>query len=484
MRISTAMFHQQSITSMLNAQSQLDETQQQLATGRRMLNPSDDPAASSQALSLRQTVATTEQYQNNADTATARLNLEESSLTGVGNVLQRVRELALKSNNADLTNSDRHAIAVEMRQNFDALVGLANTRDANGEYLFSGYNTQTQPFNVNANKVSYMGDQGSRFLQIGESDQVATGDSGWNVFMNIPTGNGNGLFVTAPGPNNSGSGAIDPGTVVDQNTWKPDSYTISFPTADTYEVRDSAGGLVPGASGAYSSGDAIAFRGIQTTITGDPIVGDSFTITSVGPNPTNSGTGAMNHSTVVDSTAWQQDIYTLSFSSANDYQIQDSAGKLVGNGTYQSGNPITFRGIRTSITGAPAIGDSFVIAPGTQQDVFSTINTLATTLENTSGPQTNSTVANAVSRAIQDLDQAHARTLDTRSAIGSRLNRVSNAKDSNEGFSIQLHSTLSTLEDLDYTTAVSTLNLQTLGLQAAQQAYVKVSGLSLFSHLG
>ncbi|CAK0771059.1 flagellar hook-associated protein 3 FlgL [Gammaproteobacteria bacterium] len=482
MRISTAMFHQQSIASMLNAQSQLDETQQRLSTGRRMLNPSDDPAAASRSLQLRQAVATTAQYQNNADAATARLNLEESSLTGVGNVLQRVRELALKANNPGLADSDRRSLAVEIRQNFDALVGLANTRDANGEYLFSGYNTQTEPFKVNADKVTYLGDQGSRFLQVGESDQVATGDSGWDVFMNVPTSGGNGLFVTGPRPSNNGSGAIEPSTVIDSGAWKPDQYTLSFPTTDSYEVRDSAGGLT--ANGVYKSGDAISFLGIQTTVTGAPAAGDSFTIASIGSNPNNTGNGAIGRSTVLDSSAWKQDIYTLSFTALNAYQIKDSSGSVVGVGNYQSGKPITFNGVQTSITGAPAVGDNFVISPATRQDVFSTLNALASTLEHATGEHTGSMVASAVSRALQDTDQAHSRLLDTRAAIGSRLNRVTNAKDSNENFSIQLNSALSTLEDLDYTTAVANLNLQTMGLQAAQQAYVKVSGLSLFSHLG
>ncbi|CAK0774607.1 flagellar hook-associated protein 3 FlgL [Gammaproteobacteria bacterium] len=482
MRISTAMFHEHTISSILNDQSKIEETQNRLATGRRMLSPADDPAAATRALDLRRAIATNDQYQKNADAATSRLNLEESSLVGVGNILQRVRELALQANNADLNNSDRQSIAVEVRQSFDALVGLANTRDPNGEYLFSGYNTNTQPFKLNASKVTYMGDQGSRFLQIASSDQVATGDSGWDVFMDIATGNGNGVFVTAPITNNNGSATIEPGIVTNLDDWLPDTYSLEFTADDTYEIKDSAGGSV--ITGNYRSGDAISFRGIQTSITGLPVLGDRFTIASVGPNPNNTGTGFMERSTVVDSSAWKQDIYTLSFSSATMYQVKDSAGKVVNHGSYQSGKPITFNGIQTKITGIPAINDSFVIAPAAKQDIFSTLNTLAYTLENATDEKASAMVANTVSRTLEDIDHAHIRVLDTRSAIGSRLNRISSAQDINNYFSIQLSSSLSELEDLDYTTAVSTLNLQTLGLQAAQQAYVKVSGLSLFNRLG
>jgi len=481
MRIATARVYENGISGILKAQVKLDKTQQQLATGRQILNPSDDPAAMARVLELRQEIANTDQYQKNSDVAIARLNLEESALISASDILKRVRNLAIQANHAGLADSDRQTLALEVRQSFEELVGLANTRDANGEYLFGGYDSLTKPFTVNNHKVSYAGDQGSRFIQIGPEDQVASGDSGWEVFMDIPTVNGNGVFVTAPAPQNNGGGIIDPGVIVNLSDWRQDKYTLSFTTDDTYEVRDSKGELISG--GGYRSGDNIEFRGIKTAITGTPIVGDSFTIAAIGPNTQNKGSAILHHSTVVDSSEWKQDIYTLSFSSERGYQIQDNAGTVVEVGNYQNGRPITFRGIQTKITGIPAVGDKFVISPGTKQDVFSTINTLATVLENATGLQSNTNVSSAVAQAIQDIDFAHNRVLDTRAAIGSRLNRISNAKDGNSYLSIQLNSSLSTLEDLDYSSAVSKLNLQTLGLQTAQQAYIKIVGMSLFDHL-
>lgn len=481
MRISTAMSYERGVNGILNAQVKLDKTQQQLATGRQILNPADNPSDSTRVLELRQAIANTDQYQKNADSATSRLNLEESALMSASDILKRVRTLAIQANHAGLADSDRRSLALEMRQGFDALLGLANTRDANGEYLFAGHDTLTEPFTANNYKVAYMGDQGQRFIQVGPDDLVATNDSGWNVFFDIPTVNGNGVFVTAPAPQNSHGASIDPGIVTNLSDWQQDNYTLSFTGENTYEVRDSAGGIIT--QGAYRSGDEINFRGIQTAITGTPIVGDNFTIAATGPNPKNQGAAILHQSTVVDSTAWKQDIYTLSFSSTRSYQVTDSAGAIIDIGNYQNGRPITFRGVQTKITGTPAVGDKFVLSPGTKQDVFSTINTLATVLENATGLQSNTNISTAVAQAIQDIDHADNRVLDTRAAIGSRLNRISNAKDGNNYFSIQLNSSVSTLEDLDYTSAVSKLNLQTLGLQTAQQAYVKVVGMSLFQYL-
>ena len=482
MRISTTMFQQQSIASILDTASTLQHTQNQLATGKRVITPSDDPAAASRVLQLQQAITSSGQYQSNGNAATARLNLEDSALSSTNTLLTNVRNLALQANNPGLADSDRKSIAVQIRQDFNQLVSLSNTQDANGEYLFAGDNTKTQPFTVNANQVTYHGDQGSRSMQIGSSDEIATGDSGWNVFMNIPTGNTNGVFVTSPGAHNSGSASIDTGSVVDSNAWVPGTYSISFPTSSSYEVHDQTGALVT--NGTYTSGSPIAFRGIQTSISGKPGAGDNFSVSSIGASPNNTGTGIMSGSTVVDSSALQPNVYTVSFSASNNYDITDNLGKVVGTGTYQSGQPITVNGIQTSIQGAPQAGDSFVIAPPAQQDVFATINTLASTLENATGPQAASTVANVVTSSLQNLDSAQARIADTRSAVGARLNRITSAQDSENYFSLQLTSAKSTLQDVDYTTAVSSLNLQTVGLQAAQQAYVKISGLSLFSHMG
>ncbi len=481
MRISTTQFQQQSIDAMQNATSVLQHTQGQLATGKQMLTPSDNPDAASNVLELQQAITTSGQYQSNGDIATNRLNLEDSTLSNVNNVLMNIRDLALQANVPGQTTSDHQAIAAQMRQDLEQLVSLGNTKDANGEYLFAGSKTQTQPFTVNANKVTYHGDQASRSVQVGTANQVAIGDSGWNVFMNIPTGDTNGVFMTGPKADNNGSGTIDAGTVVDQKAWVPDTYHISFSSPSSYQVLNSGGSLV--ASGTYTSGSAIAFDGVQTKISGTPAAGDSFTIAGIGANPANTGSGVLDHSIVVDSTAMKPDIYTLSFPSQGDYQIVDSTGAVVKIGTYQSGDPINFNGIQTKITGAPNAGDRFVIEPPAQQDIFSTVNTMATTLEDSRGIQTSSSIASAVSNALQNIDSAQTRVSDIRATVGARLNRVSSAQDSENYFSVQLSAAKSKLSDLDYTTAISTLNLQTVGLQAAQQAYVKVSNLSLFNYL-
>lgn len=191
MRISTGQIYQQGVISMLDKQASLAKTQQQLATGERILAPSDDPSAAAHVLQLNQVIETTAQYQRNANLADVRLGLEENTLSDVGDILQRVRELAVRANNDTLSAGDRLAIAHEVRVSLDGLLQLSNTKDANGEYLFSGYQIDTQPFSDDGSgNFSYNGDQGARKLQIGPNRQVAVGDAGDAVFMRVDDGAG------------------------------------------------------------------------------------------------------------------------------------------------------------------------------------------------------------------------------------------------------------------------------------------------------
>ena len=300
MRLSTSQIFQQGVTAMLNNQAELAKTQQQLATGKQILAPSDDPAAATRILGLNQIIETTSQYQRNADYAETRLAMEESVLTEVGDVLQRIRELSVRANNDTVSASDRQSMAAEVRINIESLVYLANSTDANGEYLFSGFKTDTEPFADNgAGNFTYAGDQGQRSLQIGAKRQVSVGDSGADVFM---------------------------------------------------KVDDCAG-----------------------------------------------GTGSM-------------------FSALYDFVVDLEAN-------------------------TPS----------------------ATTLTR--------------------LDSAMDVVLDTRASIGARLNSIDGQRNANDSFSLLLQENRSTLEDLDYAEAVSQFEQQLLALQASQQSFVKIQGLSLFNYL-
>jgi flagellar hook-associated protein 3 FlgL len=276
-RISSAGFHTTAIERILAQQTLLSKTQSQVASGKRNQSPADDPVAAAGIADLQRSTAGLEQYERNSVTLRNRLGMAEQALADVGNLLQRVRELAVQANSAALDSVARGAIASEVRARVQELQGMANQRDASGEYLFAGYSVNTRPFSRGASSVSYAGDQGVRYLQIAPDQRVADSFSGHDVFMNIPEDNG--TFATAEGVHN-GSGSIDNGRVFNQAAWVRDTYTITFVTPATWEVRNSASALV--ASGAYVPESAIAFNGAQVMISGAPAAGDTFVAAPAG----------------------------------------------------------------------------------------------------------------------------------------------------------------------------------------------------------
>ncbi|RLJ16753.1 flagellar hook-associated protein 3 [bacterium endosymbiont of Escarpia laminata] len=188
LRISTNMLFEKGISSMLEQQTKLSHTQDQISSGKRILSPKDDPAGSAYLLDLKSSISRVDQYQDNADRARARLELEETALASVGNILHRVHELAIQGQTDTLTGDQRRDIAAEVRQLNEGLLSLANTKDSNGEYIFAGYAADQPPFsNPVDGTFVYSGDMGSRQLQIAADRRIQDRDNGFDVFMNLDT---------------------------------------------------------------------------------------------------------------------------------------------------------------------------------------------------------------------------------------------------------------------------------------------------------
>jgi flagellar hook-associated protein 3 FlgL len=400
MRLSTVQIFQQGVNAILDRQFELNQTQQQIASGRRVSSPADDPIAAVQILDISEDLERVDQFQRNGSLAETQLALTETTLADVGNVLQRVRELVVQANNATQDAGARRAIAVEVEQRLQELVDLANTRDANDEYIFAGFQSRSRPFEQSGGQVVYQGDEGQRFLQVGADAQVAVREPGSGIFVDVPVGNGR--FAIAADPGNSGTGVAQ----------------------------------VTAATGSY--------------------VADDYTISFSQPTP--------------------QDPVT--------YEVTDGSAAVVASGSYTAGEPITFNGASVTIEGAPADGDSFSIGTARRQDLFSTLSAIADALNGAEdSPAGGAAVNNALNSGLRNLDQGLEVILGKRADIGARLNRVETQRAMSEDFALQLKETLSDVQDLDYAEAISRLNLQLVALQAAQQTFVRVQGLSLFNFL-
>jgi flagellar hook-associated protein 3 FlgL len=384
-RISTNGFHSRATREMLAQQTKLSRTQTQVSTGKRIQSPADDPVATARIIDLQRTQSQNEQFAKNAISVRNRLQVGEQALSDVGSLLQRVRDLAVQANSAALDAGSRAAIATEVSARVQELQDIANRRDANGEYLFSGYSGQTRPFSRGGAGVAYAGDQGTRSLQIAPDQKVADGFSGQRVFMDITQANG--TFTTQLGVH-TGTGSIDIGTVTNAAAWVPDTYTLRFVTPDTWEVVNSA-----------------------------------------------------------------------------------SAS-------------ITFSGVQVAVSGQPAAGDSFIIAPAGKESLFRSLDELVTTLRTgVDDPQSRARLNTEISSALAQIDAGLDVAINLRAEIGSRLSGIDAAEESRESLDAELSLSLSELQDVDYAEAITRLNQQMVGLQAAQAAYTRMAQLSLFDYL-
>lgn len=194
MRISTNTLYELGVSAIQQRTADLIKTQQQLASGRRILTPSDDPVGASQALELNQSLSVTEQYKSNIAHADSQLSLEDTVLAGVTRVLQDAKVTAVNAGNPTLSSANLGALATELRGRYQELLGLANSKDGQGQYMFAGFKGTTQPFTQSSGAGVYAGDQGQRAVQISGSRQVTTTDSGQDVFK--PGVTGQDVFAT------------------------------------------------------------------------------------------------------------------------------------------------------------------------------------------------------------------------------------------------------------------------------------------------
>jgi flagellar hook-associated protein 3 FlgL len=394
MRISTLGFQTDASNQMQSLEAEITQTQTELSTGISLQNAADNPAAMVQVTQLNTQISASQQYQTNGSTVNSNLQIEEQSLSDATTTMQSARDLAVEANDSALTSAQRQDIATQLQQLQQQLVSTANSTDSNGNYLFAGEATTTQPFTQSGSQVTYNGSTSVSQVQISANQLISSGDSGANVFMNIP--GGNGTFTTAVGANNTGTATIDTGTVADASQWVPDTYTITF------------------------------------------------------TDPT-------------------------------DYTVTNSEGATVSNGTYTTPGTITFNGISTTVSGTPAAGDTFTVAPAGTVSAFATISNLITTLNN---PNLSSAQISAqVGTALEQMDAAVSNFSDVSAGVGARINAITAANTTATATQTTMTGQVSSLQDVDYAAATTQLSTQELALQAAQESYASIAKMSLFSYL-
>lgn len=411
MRITTSQIFQRGLSNLLVQQGKMLKLQQQLSSQKKIQYPSDDPLVAIQGDLLRQTINFTNTYQQNRQAAEAALTFEESILSNSISVLQKLRELQVQGANNSLSLPDREAIAAEAQSLLNQLQDLGNSQDSDGNYIFSGSQTTTQPFTINSSgQYVYNGDETQRFQVISSGMQVALNDNGSGIFMAIP--NGNGFFTVAQTATpNTGNSYASTGSVVNAAAYIPDNYTIQF-------VLNSSNQLVVMVSG-VASGSVIPPDG----------------------NP-------------------------------NDAPL------------YEDGGAIDFNGIELVISGTPQPGDAYAINPAQNQSIFATVAKMVANLGNPFTTAADKAATQTINNQImEEIDAALTNILTFEGQLGARLNQVDLADQINSDIIGVSQETLIAVEDVNLAEVAVQLNLEEVYLQAAQQSFARIQGLTMFKYI-
>jgi flagellar hook-associated protein 3 FlgL len=517
MRVTTAQIFDSGTRGIGRNQFDLYKIQNQLSTGRRVLTPEDDPIGASQALVLSQTKGVSEQLLKNQDTARGKLGVVEGQLTSLSDLLQNVRERLVQAGNTTLSNSDRSYIAQELEARFSELLGIANSQDGAGNYLFSGYQGATKPFGLTADGAEYFGDAGKRLLQVEGSRQLPTNVTGSELFETIRSGNG--TFETSTSGNileNVGAASISvsafDGALLDiqvpsgfgefEIRFSEDSG--GYPQYQVYDVTlpDSPspiGGLVPFVSPAsidlVGSSPTLAF-GIE--ILDIPVNGDSFRASvtkdvssnwitevaangnSLTPTSNNKGTGVVDTGSVTNFQLWNAGL-----SDSSLWADPENAGKIridfsvdsAGTSQYQIYDVSDPKGAPIAMMAAPknyVSGQNIELSYGsTKLGTFVTITGEPAAGDTFSvSPSVNqsvfTTLRNSISMLMKGIDTQYTET-EYSNALGNNLINIDQALEnvnkmrSTVGSSLrELDSLTNTGEDLQLQYDASLSELQDL----------------------
>jgi flagellar hook-associated protein 3 FlgL len=310
-----------------------------------------------------------------------------------------IMEQTVAGGNGTYNDTQRGYIAQNLQSQFDYLMGLANSTDANGYYLFSGFKGDTRPFQqVAGGQVTYAGDDGQRLLQVGGTRQIAVSDSGRDIFERIRTGNG--TFSLTGSSTNTGGAMFGASSVNSQAAWTGNEYVIEFDTPTSYNIYE--------------------------------------------------------------------------------------AGTLIGNYPYTPDTEITdIPGISFRLGGEPDVGDTFTVAPSTDQSLFVTLQNLIaafnTPIEN--GANNSANMWNSVHEEMYNLQQVLANVSSQQASIGSRRYELDSLKELSSALELHYKTRLSDLQDLDYAEAISDFMQQQMQLEAAQSSFAKMTSLSLFQYI-
>lgn len=182
-------------SEMSRLSSRLEDLRNQAATGKKLIKPSDDPAAIRPVLSARSQIRATDRFITSLATAGDRLSNQDSYLDEAENLMVRAKEVALYASNGSLSEQDLHTLADQVKQIRTEMLGVANAQ-VGGQYIFAGYEEDTRPFVPDGDVMTYAGDSNIKRLEASPGEYVQTNMPGNELFMGQTDLDGDGVMQT------------------------------------------------------------------------------------------------------------------------------------------------------------------------------------------------------------------------------------------------------------------------------------------------
>jgi len=408
MRVSTAQFYLQSSQLMSSKSSEVNEQMAYLSSGKRVLTAKDDAVSFGTLAGYKDDLASIEKYKRNINQAESHNSLQEVVFTTAEDILNNIKEIMLQANNGAMSSSDLQTLAKQTRNSLDQLLDIANSQNENGDYIFSGYQTELKPFSQQTDgSVVYSGDTGVNEIQIAKNIKIPTNQTGDAAFLNVSNAIGDFSATYPTTPANTSGVAVESANVTDRNTYNVSSGPFTFAT--------------------------------------DPVT---------------------NNLTVTDSTP------TVVFPVLPALPAP-----------YVAGQVISFEGVDVTLSGNTLPGESFVINAQEEVSIFEAINDAITWMEK--GSISTDTEQHQVDyNAILDqLSDSTSHITARRVDVGIRLQVLESQENRHLDSELSLASSKSSIEDLDFAKAISEFEQSKIALQASQQAFSKVQGLSLFNYI-
>ncbi|MBA1230775.1 flagellar hook-associated protein 3 [Pseudomonas viridiflava] len=537
MRISTTQFYESTAANYQRTYANVSKTSDEVASGIKLNTASDDPVGAARVLQLAQQNSMLTQYESNIGIINTNTVNSETAMTSIVDTMQSARELIVSAGNGAYTDADRLAKAGELKQYQSQLLGLMNSQDSNGQYIFGGSKSSAPPYTQNADgSFSYNGDQTSINLAVGDGLVLASNVTGFEAFEQAinTTRTSSTLLPPAATPNapvvDDGKVGLTGGLVkstaaYNANYQAGEPYTLSFLSGTQFKITDATGTDVTteaSTAGKFNSASfadqTFNFRGVELTMNINlsktdaatpaaadaALAGRSYRLASspdsitTARSPGNTSTAAISSSAVgtsaADLTAFNNTFPSgggiLKFTSATNYELYATPltadSKPVSTGA-MSGSTANAAGVNFTVSGAPAAGDQFVVQSGTRQ-TENVLNTLSAAIKALTTPTDGDLVASqkldaALTSALGNISSSLDQVATARSNGGARQNAAIAQGVTNDLLKGNNSTEQGTYVNADLVEATTRLTLQKTMLDASQQVFIQLSRLNLFSQL-